>query len=124
MGARVAAEIASSLDNHSRNFIIGLLCVSYPLHPPRKTSEQRISSIISVKLPTLFVSGTNDAMCQVDLMENALKRLACDWSIHWVQGGDHGLLLKGKKNQNMEEIFQGICERVLLWAQSVFMGER
>lgn len=125
MGARVAAEIASMLGNHNKDFIVGLLCVSYPLHPPRKTTEQRLSSILPVKIPTLFVSGTKDAMCRADLMENALKRLSCDWSMHWVQGGDHGLLVKGKKNEAGEvTLLPEVCERILLWAQSVYMGER
>ena len=124
MGGRVATEIASVLDAQYKRFVIGLLCLSYPLHPPNKFKEQRISSIISVRVPTFFVSGTHDTMCRVDLMENALQRLTCDCSIHWVPGGDHGLLLNGKKNQITDDNFQAVCERVVLWTQSVFMGER
>lgn len=127
MGARVAAEIASTLDQHNKNFIIGLLCLSYPLHPPQKTTEQRLSSILPLGIPTLFVSGTRDKMCDQDLMETALKRLTCDWSIHWIQGGDHGMMVKGKDKKGSptnEEILQDMCRTVLLWTQSVFMGER
>jgi predicted alpha/beta-hydrolase family hydrolase len=124
MGARVAAEIASTLDQH-KNFIIGLLCLSYPLHPPQKTTEQRLSSILPLRIPTLFVSGTKDSMCRQELMETALKRLSCDWSIHWIQGGDHGLMLKGKEaGQTYEGVLQDLCDTVLLWIQAVFMGER
>jgi predicted alpha/beta-hydrolase family hydrolase len=125
MGARVAAEIASTLDQHNKNFIIGVLCLSYPLHPPQKTTEQRLSSILPLRIPTLFLSGTKDSMCRQELMECALKRLNCDWSIHWVQGGDHGLMVKGKDNgQTYKGVLQDLCDTVLLWTQSIFMGER
>ena len=127
MGARVAAEIASTLDQPNKNFIIGLLCLSYPLHPPQKATEQRLSSILPLKIPALFVSGTEDTMCQQGLMETTLKKLNCDWSIHWIQGGDHGLMLKSKERatgQTYEGVLQDICNTVLLWTQSVFMGER
>jgi predicted alpha/beta-hydrolase family hydrolase len=127
MGARVAAEIASTLDQKNKSFIIGVLCLSYPLHPPQKTTEQRLSSILPLRIPVLFLSGTKDPMCHQELMENTLKRLNCDWTIHWVQGGDHSLLLKGKDletNQTYKDILQDLCDTVLLWTQSVFMGER
>ena len=127
MGARVAAEIASTLDQPNKNFIIGLLCLSYPLHPPQKTTEQRLSSVLPVRIPTLFVSGTEDTMCQQELMETALKKLNCNWLMHWIQGGNHGLMLKskdGETGQKYESILQDICKTVLFWTQSVFMGER
>lgn len=130
MGARVASEIASTLDQQNKSFIIGLLCLSYPLHPPQKLTEQRLSSILPLRIPTLFLSGTKDSMCCQEQMETALKRLNCDWSMHWIQGGDHGLMLRGKDKENKassqtyEGILKDLCDTALLWAQSVFMGER
>ena len=127
MGARVAAEIASTLEQENKNFIIGLLCLSYPLHPLHKTTEQRLSSILPLRIPTLFISGNKDPMCHQELMETALKRLNCDWSVHWIHGADHGLSLKSKNQetgQMNETILQDVCDTVLLWVQSVFMGER
>lgn len=126
MGARVAAEIASTLEQEKKKFIIGLLCLSYPLHPVRKTSEQRLSSILPLRIPTLFISGTQDAMCQKELMMSVLGRLNCNWSIHWVEGGDHALTMKGEEgvSHTKQEIFEDIGNVVVLWAQSVFMGER
>ena len=125
MGARVAAEIASTLDHQNKNFVIGVLCLSYPLHPPQKTTEQRLLSILPLRIPVLFLSGTKDSMCHQDLMESTLKRLNCDWSIHWIQGGDHGLILKDRETSHTyKDVLQDLCDTVLLWTQSVFMGER
>ena len=38
MGAHVDAKVASN-SSLTTNFVFGVACLSYPLHPPRKTSE-------------------------------------------------------------------------------------
>ena len=120
MGARVAAEVASN-SSLTTNFVFGVACVSYPLHPPRKTSEIRVSSLLHLGLPALFISGRKDPYCRPDLMDTALNRMANDWKMHWVEGADHELKLRGRVNH---VLISDMCEWFVQWCQSVFMAER
>ena len=120
MGARVAAEVASN-SNLSTKFVFGVACLSYPLHPPRKTSELRVSPLLHLGVPVLFISGRKDPFCRTDLMEAALNRMANDWTMHWIEGADHELKINSKVNN---EVISKMCEWFVQWCQSVFMAER
>ena len=120
MGARVAAEIASN-SNFTTDFVYGVVCLSYPLHAPRRTSELRLSSVLHLGIPALFISGTKDNLCRMDLMESVLNRMGSDWTMHWVEGADHQLGVRGKQNT---ELVTMMCNWVVEWCQSVFMAER
>ena len=65
MGGRAAAELATRLSAES-SFILGVFCLSYPLHRPKRFNELRISHLIHLNLPVLFISGTKDTMCRID----------------------------------------------------------
>jgi len=120
MGGRVAAELATT-SNLTKEFIYGVVCLSYPLHPPRKTHELRMSSIIHLGVPVLFVSGTKDSFCRRDLMEMVLAKIGVDWTMHWVENADHSLNINNKPN---DEVIDMMCEWFVKWSQSVFMAER
>lgn len=120
MGARVAAEVASN-SSLTANFVYGVACLSYPLHPQRKTSELRVSPLLHLGVPVLFISGRKDPFCRTDLMEMTLNRMANDWTMHWVEGADHELKIQGKVNS---EVVSNMCEWFVQWCQSVFMAER
>ena len=114
MGARVAAEVASN-SSLTTEFVFGVACLSYPLHPPRKTSELRISPLLHLGVPVLFISGRKDPFCRPDLMETSLNRMANDWTMHWIEGADHELKLHSKVNNdvisNMKKAFPMLCAR-------------
>lgn len=120
MGARVAAELAT-ISNLTNQFIFGVVCLSYPLHPQRRTHELRMSSIIHLGVPVLFVSGTKDTFCRRDLMEKVLEKIGVNWTMHWVDNADHSLNINGKPNN---EILDMMCDWFVKWCQSVFMAER
>ena len=69
----------------------GLVLVSYPLHPPGKPDRLRTEHFPKLHLPCLFISGTRDAFGAPAELEHALDGVAGPVSLHWVEGGDHGL---------------------------------
>jgi uncharacterized protein len=55
MGGRMCSmAVAEGLE------IAGLLCMSYPLHPPKKPEKLRIEHLPNVAVPALFISGSRD----------------------------------------------------------------
>jgi predicted alpha/beta-hydrolase family hydrolase len=68
----------------------GLILLAYPLHPPGQQEKLRDAHLSQIKVPVLCFNGTRDTFCTRDLMEKALAGLGKRWTMHWVEGADHG----------------------------------
>ena len=67
MGARAAVALGRQLCAAEEGAIQGLVCVSFPLHPPGQTHThvKRSEDLRALShVPVLFVSGTADNMCE------------------------------------------------------------
>jgi predicted alpha/beta-hydrolase family hydrolase len=73
---------------------LGLVLVSYPLHPPGKPEKMRTDHFPSLTVPCLFLSGTRDAFGTPDELEAATKAIKGPVTHVWLDGGDHGLRRK------------------------------
>lgn len=68
MGCRAAAALARQLiDESDEEVLLGVICLSFPLHPPgqERAHRQRGDDLRALPgcLSVLFVSGTEDTMC-------------------------------------------------------------
>jgi uncharacterized protein len=54
LGARVACRTADAAG------AVGVLCLAFPLQPPRSGSQSRLSELDEVRVPTLVVQGERD----------------------------------------------------------------
>ncbi len=70
---------------------LGLVLVSYPLHPPGKPEKPRTAHLGRVRVPCLFVSGTRDAFGTPTELEAATATIGGPVSHVWLDGKDHGL---------------------------------
>jgi len=69
----------------------GLVLISYPLHPPGRPDKMRTDHFGRLDLPCLFVSGTRDSFGSPAELEAALALIRGPVTIHYIEGGDHGL---------------------------------
>lgn len=70
---------------------LGLLLVSYPLHPPGKPQQLRVEHFPDIAVPCAFVSGTRDAFATPSELEGAILAISGDVSVAFLEGGNHGL---------------------------------
>ena len=70
---------------------LGLVLVSYPLHPPGRPDRLRTEHFPLLTVPCLFVSGTRDAFATPAELESATAAIPGEVSHIWLEGGDHGL---------------------------------
>ena len=70
---------------------LGLVLVSYPLHPPGRPAQARTEHLPRLAVPCLFVSGTRDSFGTPAELEAAAATVAGPVTHVWVEGGDHGL---------------------------------
>jgi predicted alpha/beta-hydrolase family hydrolase len=83
LGGRVASMIADELG------VPGLVCLSYPFHPPSKPTELRTAHLEHLRTPTLICQGTRDPFGTTE--EVAGYALSPDIEIRWLDDGDHDL---------------------------------
>jgi hypothetical protein len=55
MGGRIASHLAAAGDPAA-----GLVCLGYPLHPPKQPEKLRVAHLPNLKLPTLVLQGKRD----------------------------------------------------------------
>ena len=87
-GGRQATMLASE----DPQLVNGLLLLSYPLHPPRKPTELRVSHFPALQTPALFVQGTRDPFGSIAEMKSALESVPAPKLLFEVEGSGHDLL--------------------------------
>jgi uncharacterized protein len=78
------------------DLVSGLLLLSYPLHPPRRTEQLRIQHLPNLRTPSLFVHGTRDPFGSMEEMEKAVNLIPAKTALLKVEGAGHDLGFKGK----------------------------
>jgi predicted alpha/beta-hydrolase family hydrolase len=108
MGSRIGCHVA--LEDPA---VRALVCLGYPLSSPGKRSALRDEVLIGLKVPILFVQGTRDALCPLDLLEGVRKRMQAPSELHVVEGGDHSLVVSATKLKQSGETQSDSDARVL-----------
>ena len=86
MGGRVGCHVAH-VEQAS-----AVVCLGYPLCGGGDASKLRDSVLLELKTPTLFVQGTRDRLCPLNLLAEVRERMTAPNGLHVVEGGDHSLL--------------------------------
>ncbi|XP_059199109.1 testis-expressed protein 30 isoform X2 [Centropristis striata] len=116
MGSRAAAALARQLSDESEDAVQGVICLSFPLHPPGQTHvhQQRSEDLrgLPEHMPVLCVSGTEDNMCDRLLFEETVKEMKSQVEIFWLEGGSHGLTVKGRSE---DSVLDEVNLQVITW---------
>ncbi len=101
-----------------------LLFYGYPLHPPGKTEQLRVSHWPSVPVPCLFLQGDRDTYCDLDLLEQNVTKLPRRATIAVVPGADHHLEQRAKHSpdgtaRGAAEVIPGLREDLRSWLTSL-----
>ncbi|KAM9851098.1 testis-expressed protein 30 isoform 3-T3 [Aulostomus maculatus] len=63
-------------------------------------------------MPVLFVSGSEDNMCDRVLLQRLVKEMKAQSEVFWLNGGNHGLRVPGRTE---ESILEDVNSRVITW---------
>ena len=88
MGGRIGCHVA----NHEK--VDALVCLGYPLCAAGDRSKLRDQVLRELATPVLFVQGTRDPLCPLELLEPVRAEMKAATILHVVEGGDHSLLVK------------------------------
>lgn len=98
LGGRVASLAAQSLFDEGR--IAGLVCLSYPFHPPKQPEALRTKHLKTLTCPTLIAQGERDPFGVPS--EVAGYGLAPAIAVHWATDGNHDLAPRKSSGATLE----------------------
>src|SRR5262249_7493813 len=87
MGGRIGCHVALE------EKVNGLVCLGYPLCAMGDRTKLRDEILLALNTPILFVQGTRDSLCPLDLLERVRVDMKAPNFLHVVEGGDHSLRL-------------------------------
>jgi uncharacterized protein len=108
MGGRIGCHVALE------EAVNGVVCLGYPLCAMGDRSKLRDQVLRDLRTPILFVQGTRDSLCPLDLLENVRKEMSAPNFLHVVEGGDHSLIVRKKDlgSETQEDVDQRIAKAI------------
>jgi uncharacterized protein len=106
MGGRVGCHL--SLEEK----VDGLVCLGYPLCAMGDRTKLRDEVLRSLNTPILFMQGTRDPLCPLDLLERVRTEMKTQNVLHFVEGGDHSLHVPKRQLQAMGKTQEDIDQRI------------
>jgi len=108
MGGRIGCHIALE------EKVNGIVCLGYPLCAMGDRSKLRDQVLRDLRTPILFVQGTRDPLCPLDLLESVRPQMTAPNFLHLVEGGDHSLLVRKKDlgAEAQEDVDQRIAKAI------------
>jgi uncharacterized protein len=107
MGGRIGCHVA--LEEH----VPGVVCLGYPLCGGGDQSKLRDKVLRALATPILFVQGTRDALCPLDLLERVRAEMTAPTFLHVVEGGDHSLQVLKRQLAAAGETQEQVDGRIL-----------
>ncbi len=91
LGARVAAGLASRHHEGEGLLTSGLVFLGYPLHASGRSEKPRLDILEHIDVPSLFLEGTRDPFCDLDVLRPAVAAMTPPGDLHVIEGGGHSL---------------------------------
>jgi len=97
----------------------GLVFFSFPLHPAGEPSTKRADHLAAVTVPMLFLSGTRDALAELDLLEPVVKNLGKQATLHLVDTADHSFKILKRSRTRDEDVFVELARATRTWTDGL-----
>jgi predicted alpha/beta-hydrolase family hydrolase len=97
----------------------GLVFLGFPLHPAGKPGRERAEHLAQVHIPMLFLSGTRDALAELDLLEPVVKSLGMRATLKLFGHADHSFHVPAKSGRKDAEVLSEILDDFATWVDKV-----
>jgi len=107
MGGRIGCHVSLT------EKVDGLICLGYPLCAMGNRAKLRDEVLRALTTPILFVQGTRDSLCPLDLLERVRTEMKTPNFLHVVEGGDHSLRAPKRQLQGTGETQEDVDQQIL-----------
>ena len=108
MGGRIGCHVALE------EKVTALVCLGYPLCGGGDRAKLRDKVLLELRTPVLFVQGTRDPLCPLDLLESVRAKMKAPNILHVVEGGDHSLIVRKRDlgSDTQDDVDQRIVDAI------------
>lgn len=110
MGGRVGCHVALEED------VAAVICFGYPLKGAGKKATLRDKVLLELDTPILFIQGTRDPLCPLDLLDSVREKMTARSELYVVEAGNHSLqatkTLLAKTEQTQDDVDLGILRAI------------
>jgi predicted alpha/beta-hydrolase family hydrolase len=106
MGGRIGCHV--SLEEK----VNGMVCLGYPLCAMGDRTKRRDEVLRALTTPILFVQGTRDVLCPLDLLEEVRVEMKAPNFLHVIEGGDHSLRVLVRQLQATGETQEAVDQQI------------
>ena len=115
MGSRIGCHVALE------ESVAALVCLGYPLCGGGDRAKLRDKVLLQLQTPIVFVQGTRDPLCPLDLLAEVRAGMQAPNELYVVDGGDHSLLVTKTQLKLAGDTQETVNERILLAIQSCIL---
>jgi predicted alpha/beta-hydrolase family hydrolase len=115
MGGRVGCHVALVEP------VAAVICLGYPLCGGGDRTKLRDAVLLELQTPAMFVAGTRDPLCPLDLLDDVRKRMRAPSALAVVEDADHSLLVS-KTALKARDATQEEADRGWLGATGAFLA--
>jgi predicted alpha/beta-hydrolase family hydrolase len=99
--------------------VLGLAFLGFPLHPPKKPSDERATHLEAVGVPMLFLQGTRDELASLDRLRALVDRLGPRASLHLAQDADHSFHVPVRSGRNDQQVRAELLKALAAWTRAI-----
>lgn len=115
LGGRMSTHLAAKGADAA-----GLVLFGYPLHPPGKTERLRSEHFPALVQPALFLQGTRDELCDLELLREALRHYGGRATLSVIEHADHSFDVLVRSGRTLQEVHAELLDAVDRWDRSTF----
>jgi uncharacterized protein len=107
MGGRVGCHLALEEE------VAAVIGLGYPLCAGGDPTKMRTEVLHRLATPILFVQGTRDRLCPLDLLDQTRREMKAPNELYVVQGGDHSLQVEKARLKASGETQDDVDQRIM-----------
>jgi len=121
LGGRMASHVVAARDAADSDAVTwwdrlrGVVFLGYPLHPPGKSQQVRVSHLPHIRHPMLIVQGAKDAFGTPAELRTFFDVLAAPAEIYVVEQGNHSLEVPKRSGIAQAQVFAQAQDRMASW---------
>ena len=102
--------------------IRGIAFFGFPLHAPKKRTDERAAHLFETTVPLLFLQGTRDSFADLTLLRPIVDRLGDRATLSVHEDADHSFHVPRRTGRTDEEVLDALADDVRGWLHAVVAG--
>lgn len=118
-GGRMTSQAQATAPLES---VVGLVFLAFPLHPPKRPSDERAQHLFDVNIPMLFLQGTRDELAQMDLLEPLVENLGPNATLVLASDADHSFHVPARTGRKDADVRRELLDAMASWMKKLVDG--